>query len=170
MLRRRRDVGGHRSCREFDMAVKLLACVILGAALTLTGCSTTDTASQAASAFQGDAPMSVLTNSTGGGLGLTQTQAAGGLGSVMSLASSKLPAADYASLGKVLPNADKYIAAAQNAGVLTDPITDVGRLNSAMRKLGISPDKASSMLGQVSNYVGKVGGDSTQDTLTSLWR
>lgn len=152
------------------MVVKLLASAILGGALTLAGCSTTDTASQAASAFQGDALMSTLTNSTGGGLGLTETQAAGGLGSVMSLASSKLPAADYASLGKVLPNADKYVQVAKSAGVLTDPITDVGRLNSAMGKLGITPDKSSRMLGQVRDYVGKVGGDSAKNMLTSVWK
>jgi Protein of unknown function VcgC/VcgE (DUF2780) len=152
------------------MAAKLLASAIISAALILTACSTTETASQAANGLKGDPLMSVLTNSTGGGLGLTETQAAGGLGSVMSLASSKLPAADYASLGKVLPNADKYVAAAQNAGVLTDPITDVGRLNSAMRKLGITPEKTSTMLGQMSNYVGKVGGESAQSMLTSLWR
>jgi hypothetical protein len=152
------------------MAAKLFASAILGASLILTGCSTTNTASQAANDLKGDPLVSVLTNSTGEGLGLTQTQAAGGLGSVMSLASTKLPAADYAELGKVLPNADKYIAVAENAGVLTDPITDVTRLKSAMRKLDISPDKASLMLGQVSSYVGKVGGEPAKSMLTGLWR
>jgi len=162
--------GGHHIEREFEMDLKLLASVILGAALTLTGCSTTDTASQAATALKGDPLISVLTNSTGEGLGLTQTQAAGGLGSVMSLASSKLPADDYAELGKVLPNSDKYMEVAKSAGLLTDPITDVTHLKSAMRKLDISPDKASVMLGQVSSYVGKVGGEPTKSMLTSLWK
>jgi hypothetical protein len=162
--------GGDHDHTEVDTAVKLLATVILGATLALAGCSTTGTASQAANAFAGDPLMSVLTNSTGGGLGLTQTQAAGGLGSVMSLASSKLPAADYAELGKVLPNTDKYIAAAKDAGVLTDPITDVARLNSAMRKLGMSPDKTASMLGQVNSYVGKVGGESAKSMLAGVWK
>jgi hypothetical protein len=152
------------------MAAKLLASAIISAALILTGCSTTETASQVANGLKGDPLMSVLTNSTGGGLGLTETQAAGGLGSVMSLASNKLPAADYAALGEALPNADKYIAAAKNAGVLTDPITDVDRLNSAMRKLGITPDKASHMLGEVRDYVAKVGGTSAETTLASVWK
>jgi hypothetical protein len=152
------------------MAAKLFASAILGAALTLTGCSTTETATQAANGLKSDPLVSVLTNSTGEGLGLTQTQAAAGLGSVMSLASSKLPAADYAELGKVLPNADKYIAAAKDAGVLTDPITDVTRLNSAMRKLGVSPDKTAQMLGQVSSYVSKVGGPSAKTLLASAWK
>jgi hypothetical protein len=155
---------------EVDMAAKLLATAILGAALILTGCSTTETAAQAANGLRGDPLISVLTNSTGEGLGLTQTQAAAGLGSIMSLASSKLPAADYAELGKALPNMDKYIAAAKEAGVLTDPITDVTRLNAAMRELGISPDKKAQMLGQVSNYVSKVGGPSAKTMLASVWK
>ena len=147
------------------MRPKLLSTLIIGVLLSLAGCSTMD---RAASAFKGDALMSGLTNASG--LGLTETQAAGGLGSVMSLAGSKLPAADYASLGKLLPNADKYIKAAQQAGVLTDPITDVGRLNAAMGKLGITPDKSTQLLGQVGDYVGKLGGDSAKNMLTSLWK
>ena len=67
---------------EVDMAAKLLASAILGAALILTGCSTTETAAQAANGLRGDALISVLTNSTGEGLGLTQTQAAAGLGAI----------------------------------------------------------------------------------------
>ena len=147
------------------MAARRLVTLILGFTLSLVGCSTTD---MAASAFKGDALMSGLTSASG--LGLTETQAAGGLGSVMSLAGSKLPAADYATLGKLLPNADKYIKAAQSAGVLTDPITDVGRLNSAMGKLGITPDKSAKMLGQVGDYVGKLGGDSAKTMFTGLWQ
>jgi hypothetical protein len=38
-----------------------------------------------------------------------------------------------------------------------------------MRKLDISPDKTSQMLGQVSSYVGKVGGEPAKSMLTSLW-
>ena len=170
MLRRRRFVGGDHDYTEVDMAAKLLASAIISAALILAGCSTTETGSQAANGLKGDPLMSVLTNSTGGGLGLTETQAAGGLGSVMSLAGSKLPAADYAALGKALPNADKYIAAAKNAGVLTDPIADVEHFNSAMRKLGITPDKTSRMLGEVRDYVAKVGGSPAESTLASLWK
>jgi hypothetical protein len=140
--------------------------VILGATLALAGCSTTDTA---ASAFAGDPLVSVLTSSASG-LDLSESQAAGGLGSIMSLASSKLPAADYAALGKVLPNADKYIEAAKGAGVLTDPITDVGRLNQAMRKLSITPDQTSRMLVQVGDYLDKAGGDSAKNMFAGLWK
>ena len=91
---------------------KTISTLVLGAVFALSGCSTADTAAKASSVFQGDSLMSGLTS----GLGLSETQAAGGLGSVMSLAGNKLPAADYVSLGKLLPNADKYIRVAQEAG------------------------------------------------------
>jgi Protein of unknown function VcgC/VcgE (DUF2780) len=146
------------------MLRETLPTLVLGALLALSGCSTSDTMATAASKFQGDSLMSGLT----GGLGLSETQAAGGLGSVMSLAGNKLPAADYASLSKLLPNADKYIKVAQEAGVLSDPITDSTKLNSAMGKLGIKPDTATNMLGQLGDYVGTAGGDSAKNMLTGL--
>jgi hypothetical protein len=54
--------------------------------------------------------------------------------------------------------------------VLTDPIADVEHFNSAMRKLGITPDKTSRMLGEVRDYVAKVGGSPAESTLASLWK
>ena len=143
---------------------KTFSTLVLGAVFALSGCSTADTAAKAASMFQGDSLMSGLTS----GLGLSETQAAGGLGSVMSLAGNKLPAADYVSLGKLLPNTDKYIKVAQEAGVLSDPITDATKLNSAMGKLGIKPDTATKMLDQLGDYVGTAGGDSAKNMLTGL--
>ena len=144
--------------------LRTFATLVLGAVFALSGCSTAGTAARAASMFQGDSLMSRLTS----GLGLSETQAAGGLGSVMSLAGKKLPAADYASLSKLLPNADKYLKVAQEAGVLREPITDVTRLNSAMGKLGIKPDTATKMLGQLGDHVGAAGGDSAKNMLMGL--
>ena len=86
----------------------------------------------------------------------------------MSLAKNKLQAADYGSLTKLLPNTEKYVNMAQQAGILTDPITDVTRLNSAMGKLGITPDTASKMISQIGDYVGSVGGDSAKNKLMSV--
>ena len=146
------------------MAVKLLASVILGAALTLTGCSTTETASQAANGLKGDPLMSVLTNSTGEGLGLTQTQAAGGLGSVMSLASSKLPAADYAELGKALPNADKYIEVAKSAGVAHRSDHRCRRVSTLRCASWISVlTRHPKCSDRCASYVAKVGGEPSRE-------
>jgi hypothetical protein len=118
----------------------------------------------AADLFSDDSLVSGLT----GDLGLSSEQAAGGLGSLMSLAQNKLPASDYSSLTKYLPGADKYVEAAKSAGLLTDPITDFGKLNSAMDKLGITPATATKMFGQVGDVVGKAGGDSVKNSLMGL--
>src|SRR5262245_39676996 len=92
--------------KENGMLRRTLATLVLGTVVAVRGCSTADKAAKSASSmFQGDSLVSGLTS----GLGLTETQAAGGLGAVMSLAKNKLPAADYASLGKLLPGTDKYI-------------------------------------------------------------
>ena len=111
-----------------------------------------------------DALVSGLT----GSLGLDADQSQGGLGSILSLAKNQLPAADYESLVGVLPGADKYIKAAKDAGVLTDPITDLGKLNSAMEKLGIGPGTASKLYSQLGSFVGAAGGDSLENKLMGL--
>jgi hypothetical protein len=73
----------------------------------LAGCTTSSTPS-----FAGDALMSTLTSGAGG---LSTSQAAAGLGAVMSLAQSRL-GGDYAQIAKLLPNAEKYLQVAKDAG------------------------------------------------------
>lgn len=146
------------------MARNLLAAVLVGATLALGGCGSTDTLSSAAGMFAGDSLVSGLTS----GLGIDATQAAGGLGSIMSLAENKLPAADYSSLTKLLPSADKYLQVAQDAGLLTDPITDANKLYAAMGELGINADTASKLYSQVGDYLGSAGGQSAKNTFMGL--
>lgn len=141
------------------------ACIaaLVSAGLLVGGCAAND-AMSAADALSGDALVGDLTS----GVGIDAGQAAGGLGSILSLAQNKLPNADYDSLTKVLPSSEKYIEMAKDAGLLTTPITDVGRLNSAMTQLGISPAQASDLYSTVGDYVSKVGGESLGNSLTAL--
>ena len=101
-------------------------------------------------------------------LGLSEEQAGGGIGALLSYAENSLSGADYESLTGFIPGADKYIGMAREAGVLTDPITDVGRLTKAMESLGIDADTASSLFDQVGNVVGKAGGAEMQQMLEGL--
>lgn len=146
------------------MIRKPLASMLLVFSIAVSAPVSADLLSSARDTLGGD----TLVSSLAGGLGLDAAQAGGGLGSILSLAQTKLPAADYASLAGLLPSADNYIKMAQEAGVLTDPITDIGRLDAAMDKLGISPDTASSLYTQLGDYVGKAGGESTQEQLMAL--
>jgi hypothetical protein len=110
--------------------------------------------------FSGDALMSSLT-----GQGLTVNQAAGGLGAVMSLAQSKLPASDFAAMTKYLPSSDKYLKVAQDLGLLKNPIRDVKQLNDAFATLGLDSGQARSLLSGASDYLTKSGGESARGLL-----
>jgi len=110
--------------------------------------------------FSGDALMGSLT-----GQGMTTNQAAGGLGAVMSLAQSKLPASDFVALSKYLPSSDKYLKVAQDMGLLRNPIRDMKQLNDAFATLGLDAGQARSLLGSTSEYLTKQGGESARSLL-----
>jgi hypothetical protein len=122
----------------------------------LAGCATTSTPS-----FAGDALMSTLTSGAGG---LSTTQAAGGLGALMSLAQSRL-GGDFSQLTKLMPSAEKYLQVAKDAGLLNTPITNVAGLNSAFQKLNIEPMQAKGLLDAASGFLGKQGGDAGRNLL-----
>lgn len=143
---------------------KIVAVAVLATSVALSGCSTASVAEQAVSMFAGDNLVSSLTS----GLGVSPLQAAGGLGSVMSLASSKLSPTDYKSLAKVFANSDDYLKIAKKAGLLDSPIGDVAGLNSAFKTLGISPETGVKMLSQVTDFAGSSGGDAAKSMLTGL--
>jgi hypothetical protein len=98
-------------------------------------------------------------------LGVTETQAQGGVGSMLAMAKSKLGSAEFAQIGKVFPDADKYVQAAQN---LNTPLTDINGVKSAFQKLGMSPEMVNQFKPVVLDYAGKVGGDQTKTLLASV--
>jgi Protein of unknown function VcgC/VcgE (DUF2780) len=110
-----------------------------------------------------------LTSSLGTSLGLTSDQASGAVGSVLSLAQSKLPASDYTKVATALPGADTYVQKAKDLGAVpSDGITDTSGLNAAYSKLGISPEIGSQITPLVTNYVGKVAGPTVGGLLSSV--
>lgn len=98
-------------------------------------------------------------------LGVTETQAEGGVGSMLAMAKNKLGSAEFAQIGKVIPGADKYVQAAQQ---LNTPLTDMNGVKSAFQKLGMSPDMVNQFKPVVLDYAGKVGGDQTKTLLASV--
>lgn len=136
---------------------QFVSLLIAGTAAALAGgCATT-------SSFAGDPLMGSLT-----GAGLSTDQAAGGLGALMSLAESRLAPADYKSFTKLMPSSEKYLKVAQEAGVLTTPVKDIQGLNSAFKQLGLDPNQARGLLGSVSDFAGKQGGDAGRGLLTRM--
>ncbi len=110
-----------------------------------------------------------LTSSLGSTLGLTGDQASGAVGSVLSLAQTKLPASDYTKVANALPGADTYVQKAKDLGAVSSGgITDMNGLNAAYSKLGISPEIGSQVTPLVVNYVGKAAGPTVGGLLSSV--
>ena len=145
--------------------MKLLWVFLTCCVLAISGPAANSDTLSALSDMVGD---DALTSGLAASLGIDSEQAGGGLGSILSLAQNKLPTADYDSLAGYLPGADKYLKMAKDAGVLTDPITDMGRLNSAMEALGIDAATASKLYDQLGSVVGQAGGDSAKEMLSGL--
>ncbi|HSE43867.1 MAG TPA: DUF2780 domain-containing protein [Gemmatimonadales bacterium] len=125
-----------------------------------------DTAMQAGM----EAP-NALTDQLSSKLGLTPAQASAGVGTILAFAKTKLPAADFDKVAAAVPGSTDYLQSAKDAGAVSDatPISDVTGLNSALGKLGISPEVAQQLIPQVSDYVSKVAGPEVGGTFKSLF-
>ena len=95
-----------------------------------------------------------LTSTLVNRLGVTETQAAGGVGSILAFAQQHLAAGDFDLVAKAIPGADKYLGMAKQllGGV---PVSDKAGLQGAFSKLGMSPDMLSKFAPIVTDYVGK---------------
>lgn len=109
-----------------------------------------------------------LVSSLGSSLNMNPMQAAGGLGSLTSLAKSKLSPTDFGAFSKMLPGGDKYLQFAQQTGLVSSPVTDAAGLDSNLAKLGMSPDMPSGFLGKMGEYFGSKGGAQGSKLLAGL--
>lgn len=134
-----------------------LALAALGGATTLAACS------GASNSFAADPFIGGLTQ---GIPGLSGPQAAGGVGSMLGLAKNTLSPADFGTISRTLPNAETYLRAASNAGINVGDIRDIDGLNQAFAKLGMNPNQARSLLGTVTDFIGKQGGSAARGLMT----
>ena len=101
-----------------------------------------------------DALISGLTST----LGVTEEQAQGGVGSILTLAQEKLAAGDFDQIAAVIPGAQEYLDMAKSLGAVTGQVGNLTGLNSALGRLGITPDQAARFVPAVTDMVGKAGG------------
>ena len=101
-------------------------------------------------------------------LGVTSDQAAGGLGSLLTLASERLAAGDFDQLASLVPGASGYMETAKKLGAVTGPLGNVAGLNSALGRLGMSPETVTKFTPTVADYLGKVGGEETNRLLATV--
>jgi hypothetical protein len=98
-------------------------------------------------------------------LGVTDDQAEGGLGSILTLAQEKLAKGDFDKIAQVVPGSQKYLDAAKKLGAVTGPLNNSAGLNSALSRLGVAPETAAKFTPTVLDAVGKAGGYSVKNLL-----
>jgi hypothetical protein len=91
-------------------------------------------------------------------LGVTQDQAEGGVGSILTLAQEKLAKGDFDKIAALIPGASGYLEKAKTLGAVTGPLLNGAGLNGAMGKLGIDAATAAKFIPQVTKFVSKAGG------------
>ena len=130
---------------------------VLGA-LLLTGCAE----------LQAVGGTDTLTKLLTSQLGVTQNQATGGVGSVLTLAKEKLPSMDFNTLAKFIPGSDTLLKAAKELGAVTGPISEKAGLEAAFSRLGMGSDSVPKFIQTMGDFVGKAGDDSARNLLASL--
>jgi hypothetical protein len=103
-----------------------------------------------------------------GQLGLTEDQASGSIGSLLSLAGEKLGAGDFDELAGMIPGADKYLESARSLGAVTEPLKSLGDLNQSLAALGITPETIEKFVPMVTEYLGKLGGEDAKALLAQV--
>ncbi|MFT5235868.1 MAG: hypothetical protein ACI90A_001232 [Shewanella sp.] len=111
-------------------------------------------------------------------LGLNQSQAEGGLGSLLTLAKSSLGGNDFSSIASAIPDINQLLSAAptvdnesgmsgllSKAGDLGASLQGGAQVYDAFEKLGISKDLAAPMINIVKGYLDTHAGNGTSDLL-----
>ena len=103
-------------------------------------------------------------------LGVTENQAAGGVGSMLVLAQERLIKGDFDKIAALVPGASGYMATAKSLGAVTGPIKDMKGLQSAFGRLAMSPEAQKQFVPVVTNYLSKAGGSSVQKLLGGVFK
>ena len=98
-------------------------------------------------------------------LGVSDTQASGGVGSMMSLAKTKLSPENFSTVTKAIPGIDGYMKTAQDVLGPNMKITDPAGLKSAFSRLGMSADMVGKFKPIVLETAGKLGGEPVKQLL-----
>src|SRR4051812_4974004 len=100
--------------------------------------------------------------------GLSPSQAATGVGSLLGLAQAKMPANQFAQLSKSIPGTQALIGGAQKAGLPSvGSLTGPSSLTSTLNHAGISPDQVSRMIPAVEKSISQSAGPSVGQAFAS---
>ena len=107
--------------------------------------------------------ISQLTKQTG----VTEPQAAGGVGAMLQLAKEPLNAGQFDQVAKAIPGSQKYLDGAKKL-LGGAKVGDKAGLQSAFSKLGMSPDMVAKFKPIVTDYAGKIGGEQAKSLLAGV--
>ena len=127
----------------------------------------------ATSALKSGAMTSNLTNMIASQLGVTETQAKGGLGSLFGLAKSSLGSQEFSQLSSVIPDMDTLLSAAPaiseeaagltslmgNAGKYGKALQDATQAYSQFKELGVGVDQIPQYIAVTNEYLESQGND-----------
>src|SRR4051812_38079576 len=91
-------------------------------------------------------------------LGVTDGQAAGGVGAILAFAQQRLAAGDFDLVAKAIPGSETYLGMAKQL-LGSANISDKAGLQGAFSKLGMTPDMLNKFAPIVTDYAGKMGSD-----------
>ena len=100
--------------------------------------------------------------------GLSENQAEGGIGSILTLAKEKMKSCDYTQLASAIPGASNYVDKAKSLGAVTGKVGNREGLNAAFGKLGITHEVGSQLISTVVDYASKLGGGKSSALLAAL--
>ncbi|ACJ31417.1 Conserved hypothetical protein [Shewanella piezotolerans WP3] len=161
--------------------MKLLTATFL-AMLSLVSTQVTahglDSLTEVTNAVSNPSESSDLVGSVMSQLGLSQGQAEGGLGSLLSLAQSSLGSSDFSAISDSIPGIDGLLGAVpeldndsgmsgllSKAGGFGESLQGGAMVYDAFEKLGISKDLAAPMVDIVKGYLDANGTSGTSDLL-----
>ncbi len=100
-------------------------------------------------------------------LDVTEDQAKGGIGSVLTLAQERLDVGEFERLAAAIPGAESYMSLAKTLGAVSGPLENMSGVTSALGKPGISPQTAAKFVPAMSDALATIGGPGASQLLSA---
>jgi hypothetical protein len=99
--------------------------------------------------------------------GMSSSQAATGVGSLLGLAQSKLSPQQFHQIAQAVPGSNALINGAVQNGLPTSGLNNLSSLNGVFDKAGITPTQVSEMIPVVGDSIKKTAGPTAQQNFLS---
>lgn len=109
-----------------------------------------------------------MTSALASQFGMTDTQAEGGIGSILSLAQNKLKAGEFDTVINAIPGGTGYMDTAKQLGLLDVPLENLDGLTSALGSLGLPSQSITDFIPAAGQALGSIGGPEVSQLLSSV--